>query len=53
MKVKSIHDVPKEQAKEIMGILMENKLYLELPIQERSILIKYIFDLYISKKSTL
>ena len=49
MKVISIHDLPQQQAKEIMGILMENTLYLELPLQERSRLIKYIFNLHLSK----
>ena len=49
MRVKSIHDLPEEQAKEIMGILMENTLYLELPLQERSRLVKYIFNLYLSR----
>ena len=45
MGAESMHDLPVEKAKKIMGILMKNTFYLELPLQERSRLVKYIFDL--------
>ncbi len=49
MASKSIEHLPREHVKEIMEILMENDLYLELPLDERSGLIEYIYNEYMSK----
>jgi hypothetical protein len=51
MNGKSINRVPRGVTKEIMGILMENTLYLELPLPERFKLFKYIFNLFSSRRS--
>jgi hypothetical protein len=39
--------LPKQQ-KELVNILMDSDLYLELSLEERHLLLKYILDSYLS-----
>lgn len=46
MEVKSILQLPEDLVREVTGILMENSLYLELPLEERCRLLKEVLSLY-------
>jgi len=54
---KEIPAILSEQQKELINILMDSDLYLDLPLEERHLLLKHILDSYLfpasveSKKS--
>jgi hypothetical protein len=44
---KEIPTIFPEQQKELVNILMDSDLYLDLPLEERHLLLKYILDSYL------
>jgi len=40
-----------QQQKEILNILMESELYLDLPLEERHLLLKFLLDSYLFRDS--
>jgi hypothetical protein len=43
---KEIPNIRPEQQKELINILMDSELYLDLPLEERHLLLKFILDSY-------
>jgi len=44
---KEIPAILSEQQKELINILMDSDLYLDLPLEERHLLLKHILDSYL------
>ena len=45
---KYMHKIIPERQKELINILMDSELYLDLPLQERNLLLKFILQSYLS-----
>ncbi len=41
-----IPNIEPEQQKELINILMDSELYLDLPLEERYLLLKFLLDCY-------
>jgi len=42
-----MHNISPEQQKELLNILMDSELYLDLPLEERKLLLKFIVQSYL------
>ncbi len=47
MNDKQMHNISPEQQKELLKILMDSELYLDLPLEERKLLLKFIVQSYL------
>lgn len=48
---KNIPNIRPDQQKELINILMDSELYLDLPLEERYLLLKFICDSYLVSTS--
>ena len=47
MNDKKMHNIIPERQKELVNILMDSELYLDMPLEERNMLLKFILQSYL------
>jgi len=47
MKDKKMHNIIPVRQKELINILMDSELYLDMPLEERNMLLKFILQSYL------
>jgi len=52
MNNKEIFNISPKQQKELINILMDSDLYLDLPLEERNLLLKFILQSYLYPANT-
>ena len=47
MNDKKMHNIVPERQRELINILMDSELYLDMPLEERNMLLKFILQSYL------